>query len=222
MKHIYFVLLISFFSKSLIAQKNFHKFSIGAGGGITHIRGDLNSAQSKQLLLGNTDYYLTPFVHGGLEAQIGKISGQDPSGERYFQNDFKAIQISGKIHLGQFMSREAGSIAYPYKTLLINTIKGIYVGAGGGIIKNNQTQIFRDPYNKSTLGTNNNKEIYFPLSVGIDNSGFNRKIIAGIRYQGNYVLGDQVDGYYRSGSRNDFYSTITLNVKYKFGPVGIF
>lgn len=217
MKNIY-TLLLCFLPSLIYAQKNFHKLSIGAGGGITNNRGELNSPQNKQLLIGTADYYLTPFLHGGIEAQMGTISGRETSYSRHFQNDFKALILSAKLHLGQFMNNMPDN----RNTLLINTVKGVYAGLGTGVIKNSQQQIYRDSNNQLTRGTNNNKEIFVPVSVGIDNSGFHSRLIAGLRYQANYVLGDQLDGYYSAGSRNDFYSNISVTLKYKFGPTGIF
>lgn len=211
-------LFLLFLPSLIYAQQNFHKLSIGAGGGITSNRGELNSPQKKELIIGTADYYLTPFLHGGIEAQLGKMSGQETSYNRYFENNFKALIVSAKLHLGQFMNNSPAN----RNTLLTNAVKGVYAGLGTGVIKNSQQQIYRDKNNRLTMGTNSNKEIFVPVSVGIDNSGFQSRLIAGLRYQANYVLGDQVDGYYSAGSRNDFYSNISITLKYKFGPMGIF
>ena len=204
----------------LSAQRNFHRFSIGAGAGLTDSRGDLSSSQFKRLYVGSAEYYFTPYVAGVLEAQAGTLSGHDYSNNRYFNNSFKAGLASMKVYAGQFMDHYRG--AFDSKTNFKRTMEGTFISAGAGMIKNNQTQIYRQNNNPLFQGSNSNKDIFIPVGVGIDNSGFNSRVIAGIRYQYNFVLGDQVDGYSMPGSRNDMYNTFTFSVKYKFGPKGIY
>lgn len=216
MRKIYTLLLIVLFPLLLSAQRNFHRFSIGAGAGLTQSRGDVKGSPTSKLINASADYYLTPFLHGGLELQTGNLTGLDATNIRYFNNNFKAIITSVKIHLGQFLKDD------DYRSGLVEkTVRGLFIGSGAGIIKNNQTEIYRQRDNPLTNGLNNNKDVFVAFSAGIDNSGFHNRMIAGIRYQYNYALGDQVDGYSRRGSRNDVFSNITFSLKYKFGPQGI-
>ena len=216
MRKIYTLIWVLALPFQLFAQRNFHRFSIGAGAGLTHSMGDVKGSQARKLLSGTADYYLTPFLHGGVEVQIGNMSGLEASNNRYFNNSFKAVIVNAKIHLGQFMNDN------DYHSGAVEKLsKGLFIGTGAGIIKNNQTEIYRQAGNQLTNGLNNNKDVFFPFSAGLDNSGFHNRIIAGIRYQYNYALGDQVDGYSRSGSRNDVFSNVTLNLKYRFGKKGV-
>ena len=139
MKHTYALLLILFTPFLSSAQKNFYKLSIGAGAGITKSYGDLSTSHAKKLFIGNADYYLTPFLHGGIELQSGNISGVDNANNRYFNNNFKAGMVTAKVHLGQFMKAYD---SYGNRHALINkSLMGFFASASAGLIKSNQTEI---------------------------------------------------------------------------------
>jgi len=219
MKNIYsLTLLLSLSSVIATAQINFHRLSIGLAGGLTNNHGDLNSPQPSKVIGGSGSFYFSPFLNADIELQKGTLSGYETYNSRHFQNDFYAVTLSGKIHLGQFLPALRRS--HGRASLIRHSLQGIFAGAGGGIIQNRQTRIYRETDNSTASGLNSNKELFVPLSFGVDNSGFNSRIITGICYQANYVLGDHVDGYY-GGNKNDFYSTLMLSLKYKFGPKGI-
>ncbi|WP_207422917.1 hypothetical protein [Desertivirga brevis] len=216
MRRFFTLSILLFIPLFMFAQKSYRRLSIGAGAGITQMRGDLQSSQSKRTYLVNMDYYLTPFLAGVVEGQTGTISGQDPSSKRNFSNSYKSGAISMKMYVGGLTVQNSHS--YSAQSGFSRVISGIFASAGVGVIQNNQTQIYRQSDDPIFGGSNSNKDIFVPLSTGIDNSGFGKRIVAGIRYQYNFVLGDQVDGYSTPGSRNDMYNTLTLSLKYKFGP----
>lgn len=220
MRKIFTLSLLLLLPLFIFAQQSFRRLSIGAGAGITQIRGDLQSSQAKRTFLANAEYYLTPFLAGVIEGQTGTISGQDPSNSRRFSNSYKSGTLSTKLYLGGLTSNTSRS--YGGQSALNKVVSGIFASAGVGVIHNNQKQIYRQSNDPVFSGSNSNKDVFIPLSTGIDNSGFGQRIVAAIRYQYNFVLGDQVDGYSTPGSRNDMYNTLTLSVKYKFGTIKYF
>ncbi|WP_207532584.1 hypothetical protein [Desertivirga arenae] len=214
------LLLLFIFPPVLFAQKDYRKISIGAGAGITQMRGDLQSSQAKRTYLANAEYYFSPYLAGVLEGQAGTMSGQDIGNKRQFSNSYRTGSLSVKLYMGEFTDNYSSH--HSGQSSFSKAIAGLFASAGLGIIRNNQTQIYRQANNPVFGGSNTNKDVFVPLSTGIDNSGFGQRVIASIRYQYNFVLGDQVDGYSTPGSRNDMYNTLTISLKYKFGPTRFF
>lgn len=203
------------------AQRNFYRLSAGIGGGMTQNQGDLNSPKPQSLVLGTLDYHFSPYIYSGLEVQAGRIAGTET--ERYgrqYQNNFITTLFLTKIHAGQFIRRRG--FATGTEAIVLNTIKGIYAGSGIGLIANNQKKIFRDQNNYLTSGSSQNIEGVLPLTIGIDNSAFYSRYIIGLGYQAHFAMGDQLDGYSTRGSNTDFYSTLVLTLRMKFGPYGIY
>ncbi|WP_256012443.1 hypothetical protein [Desertivirga xinjiangensis] len=210
--------LLSFIS---VAQRNFYHLSAGLGGGITQNQGDLNSPEAKSLLTGSVDYYFSPYINTGIELQFGKLYGQETkSYYRFYQNHYKSALLITKVHMGQFITSRR--IPVGNKAHLMNVFKGIYAGTGIGFIANHQKGIYREEQNRTTGGSNKNNDVIIPFTFGIDNSASNSRFITGIGYQAHFAMNDQIDGYYGSENRGDFYSTLVVSLKMKFGPLGIF
>ncbi len=210
------VMLLPFLTFS---QRNYYKFSFGLGAGLTKNQGDLPSSSSKDLVSANADYFFSPYVQSGLEMQSGKFYGAG-NDSRFYQNHFKSLFFVTRVHAGQFM-RQRG---YPTgsKAIVQNIVKGVFAGTGVGIVASNQKNIFRDINNESTYGADKSIDPAIPVTIGIDNSGFDSRLITGISYQAHFTMGDQLDGYSPAGSKRDFYSAVTLSVKFRFGAVGIY
>lgn len=231
MKTIFTVLILAL-SLGASAQSNFYKFSIGAGGGVTQSFADLKKHAFGTAGYGTLDYLFTPFISLGLEAQMGEINGGDqqtePSG-RQFINGYKSITANGKIALGQLVDYERSNF--------LNSIKGLYFGAGLGIIQNKMKGIIRykaDPKSSTGLykfpGTDESKDISIPLNLGINfyfpnHYGYYRYGI-NVNYQANITLGEGLDGYddstwlLKNGSP-DIYTYFTIGFRYYLGPVGL-
>jgi len=219
MKNTFTLLMVMLLPFIAFSQRNFERFSIGIGGGITRNQGDLSRPQSKDLITGNFDYFISPYIQTGIEFQSGKIYGNEIS-SRYYQNHFKSFFFLIRVHAGQFM-RQRG---YPTgeKATFNNLLKGIYAGTGIGAVLSNQKKIYRDAGDIDTFGSDKNFDAAIPAVIGVDNSGFNSKVITGISYQGHFALSDQLDGYSPSGSKKDYYSAVVVSVKLRLGPVGVY
>lgn len=211
MKNTFTLLMATLLSFTAIAQKNFQRFSLGIGGGITRNSGDLSNPASQRLLAASCDYFINPYIQTGLEVQSGKMHGQ--IGSNFYQNNFSSLLLLGKVHAGQFMRRRGVPVGM--EALLWNSAKGLYAGSGIGAILSSRKNVYDN-------STGNRTDAVVPVALGIDNSGFNSRFITGFAYQGHFALSDQIDGPISSGKSKDFYSTFVVSFKIRLGPLGIY
>lgn len=208
------------------AQSNFYKISVGGGFGVTQSFTDLKKHSFGLAGYGLADYYFTPFISAGIEGQMGKIKGDDtkiPPNERYFTNSYKAFTLNGRIALGALIDYEKNGFS--------NTIKGLYLGAGLGLVLNKVDRIKEDREVPLYPGKESSKNLLFPVNVGInfyfsDHSDYTRYIL-NFNYQSNLTIGEGLDGYddsskkFRSGNP-DIYTYFSVGLRYQFGSVGLF
>lgn len=194
------------------AQSNFYKFTVGAGYGLTVTFPDTKTLYG---LAGyaSLDYNLTPFLTLGTEIQKGKLTGGDKSINYGFTNFYSSMTFNGKIHAGEFMSSR------DLNNVLLNTFRGIYIGGGVGVIKNNV-------YLFETKSHGITRDIVFPLDIGVNFYFRNRwgysRIILNLNLQTTAFLEDNMDGNLNPNSNfNDIYNFYTIGVKYNFGPFGL-
>ncbi|SHG80618.1 hypothetical protein [Pedobacter caeni] len=213
------------------AQSNFYKISAGGGFGVTQSFTDVKKHSFGLAGYGVVDYYFTPFISAGIEGQMGQINGGDINndpGKREFINSYKAFTFNGRIALGALIDYQKGGIS--------NTLKGLYVGTGLGLVINsvNRSPIPNDDQTKPIVyypGKPESKNILFPLNLGInlyfpDRSGFTRYIL-NVNYQGNLTIGEGLDGYdnssvtFKSGNP-DIYTYFSVGLRYQFGTLGLY
>lgn len=228
MKRFLLTAALSFLVFNVFGQyKNFSKLSIGLGIGMTNSFTDVQISGRAQSARFNSDYFFTPFITAGIEAQFGSLHGGDAIKDlhgREFTNSYKTVFANGKAHLGQFIDYE--------RTPFLNNIKGLYLGVGVGMISNSMTKIIRTRDDGHTFaGVDKSNNIILPISAGLeygldDYWGKTRFIItAGFQY--NFAFGEGLDGYNdpRSVYENnmpDTYINTTIGLKYCFGPEGLF
>lgn len=218
--------LLLAFSTSVYAQSNFYKLSIGGGAGFTRSYADLHEHNFGEAIYGTVDFFITPFLSLGFEAQNGTVKGGlsnlEPSGLR-FKNSFRAVTANGKVYLGAF-------IDYQQSTFLEH-IKGLYLGAGVGLIQNRNFDLKYNNRNEpDRVHKAFTKEAVIPLNLGFNyylpnKYGYYRYVL-NANYQSNITLGEGLDGYDPSTIRfengnPDVYTYLTLGLKYNFGPIGL-
>lgn len=230
MKRIFIPILFLAFTTQSYAQSNFYKLSIGAGAGITQSFTEVKKHDYGLAGYGSLDYLLTPFISLGMEVQMGEINGGDFQTDplnRQFVNSYQAFAFNGKVSLGQFLDDR-----YRYNGTS-NFLKGLYIGAGIGAIKNSPlftTGLIPDEPGHTYTAQATSKDVFFPLNLGIniyfsDRDGFYRYAF-NLNYQGNITLGEGLDGYddskttFRSGTP-DVYTFFSAGVKYNFGKMGL-
>ncbi|WP_316819390.1 hypothetical protein [Pedobacter gandavensis] len=209
------------------SQSNFYKISAGGGFGLTQSFTDLRKHDFGLAGYGVIDYYFSPFISAGLEGQMGEINGgdvkTDPAG-RQFINSYKAINFNTKFALGAIMDYSAGSF--------VSKIKGLYLGAGLGLVMNSVSNVRRatPEQEKPFPGKNQSNDMVVPINLGInfyfaDKSGYTRYIL-NFNYQSNLTLGEGLDGYdnssikFKTGSP-DIYTYFSAGLRYQFGSIGL-
>lgn len=215
MKRIFTLLIVLVIPLITNAQKLYRKFSVGVGTGLAYNHGDLRGREGKEVYMGNLEYFFTPYIVGNGELQVGNMAGYGLETNRYFRSDFRSVTGNLKLYMGRLTDKFRGP--YAYKTKLSQLFEGLYAGAGVGMIKSTQQEIYRQKDNDLYRGWDTDRDLIVPVSVGLDNSSFNSRVVAGVRYQYAFGLGDNMDGYAIKGSARDMYSTISVSLKYRFG-----
>jgi hypothetical protein len=238
LKTIFTACLSLLFYINAAAQSNFYKISAGGGFGLTQSFADLKKHSFGMAGYGLVDYYFTPFISAGIEGQMGEINGGNKKTDinlREFINSYKAFTINGKIALGELIDYQKGEFS--------NSIKGLYIGTGFGLVMNDVNRVRKEPVDpdvpvtdppapgKIWPGKDKSTNLLFPLNVGInfyfpDRSGYTRYIL-NFNYQSNLTIGEGLDGYdessrtFKSGAP-DIYTYFSVGLRYQFGSVGLF
>jgi len=213
---------------SSFSQSNFYKFSIGGGFGATQSFTEVQKHGFGLSGYGTLDYLFTPFASLGLEIQKGEVNGGDFKNDplnREFVNSYQSFAFNAKVSLGQVLNDRYNGPS--------DLVKGIYMGAGAGVIKS--STLFTtglDPNNNAfaTVDNLDSKDVFFPLNLGInihfpDREGFYRYVL-NLNYQANITLGEGLDGYddskitFQSGTV-DVFTFFSVGVKYNFGTMGL-
>ncbi len=210
------------------AQTNFYKTTIGAGAGVTQSYTDVAKHDYGLGAYGAFDYHFTPFLSLGLEGQMGEINGGDvytDPNSRQFINQYKTFALNGKVYLGSLINYQRSGFA--------NVIKGLYAGAGMGVVMNKMRFVVRESLDASGNvfpGKDSSKDLLVPLNLGIAFNFMNRygyyKYGLNFNYQTNITLGEGLDGYddspirFKTGNP-DIYTYFSVGLKYHFGSIGL-
>lgn len=225
-----FLLMIAKFSD---AQSNYFKWSYGLSAGPNFSKTDVVDGGWGYTIAGTIDHHFTPFITGGLEAQYGMIQGGDivtDRNNRQFKNKYMGINANMKFMLGEFINYD--------KTNFLYNIKGLYLGAGIGAVKNNITDIVRyrpsysnDPGYGPFPGSDKSTDLWVPLNLGInfylnDGWGYVRYVI-NVNAQSNVTFGEGLDGYNDPESKfknydPDTYNVYSIGFKYYFGKIKVY
>lgn len=215
-------LFFSFFLLSItaFAQTNYFKLSIGGGAGTTLAFADLSKKTPAFAGYGVIDYYPTAYVSFGLEFQKGELAGGDITTDpnhRQFINSYLSGSLNLKVQLGEFLT------SYDRQNIFLNSIRGLYLGAGVGGIKNKLSNVRY--YGDTTFpGEDKSTEMIVPVNLGInfyipDQWGRDRLVI-NLNLQSTMAMGEGMDGY-SSSSKNDIYSFFSVGARYNFGILGL-
>lgn len=202
------------------AQSNYYQFSVGAGYGGTLAIADAPKRSYATAGYATLNFNIDRFISTGLEYQKGQLAGGDTETDLYkrqFVNDYQSLSVNGKVKLGQFLNKAQ------LRNKLLDQIKGIYVGAGFGFIKNNVSNIrLNDPL--IYRGPDKSIEMVFPINIGInfyfkDSWEYTRYAI-NLNAQGNIGMADGLDGY-TTGNANDNYLFFSVGFSYHFKKFGL-
>jgi hypothetical protein len=229
-------LFILIFGFQFSSHSQSYKYTLSVGGGVTQSYTDVqNSFNPQKVFHVNADYLLKEFISVGAEFQSGKLVNGISLADKiagvnygyfsgYFENNFKQLNLNAKVSLGQFAD-------YKHNDFL-RKIRGLYVGAGVGLIetnlKPNQRNFYYELEDKSydLEGSDVERMISVPINLGIDlyfRGKSLRPLALGINTQINIVPNDRLDGYdHDYNKRKDLYGFTSLSVKYRFGYTNIF
>lgn len=199
--------------------------SVGGGIGGTYSFTDVKKGSFAYAGYGSFDFYFTPFITAGLEAQMGIIKGGDKVNDphlREFTNAYKAFILNGKVRAGEFTDF--------YYSDFLNYTKGFYIGTGLGIIQNNMNEVVRYKGSYKFPGEDKSTNIVLPINVGIDfyfpNGWGDIRYVLNINYQTNFAFGEGLDGYNDPPAKfqnnaPDMYNFFSVGFKYTFGYKGL-
>lgn len=219
-KRIIFTLFALCLSSNLFAQYNFYKLSAGGGLGTTITFADANKIEPAIALYANIDYYFTPYISLGFEAQRGTLKGKHskPNNDKTFNNTYTTGTLNAQFQLGQFFSRKQE------RHHLLKLIRGMYFNPGVGIIRSKTDITETNVAPKiDVIGY----DVIFPISGGInfyfpDQWGYQHFAID-LNIQTTFSTGDGMDGNLSPNSNfNDIYSYFSAGVKFYFRPLGLY
>lgn len=234
-KRIVFIFIILCLSSNLSAQYNFYKLSIGGGVGSTLTFADATKIEPAIAIYGNVDYYFTPYISLGAEAQHGTLKGKysNPDIYKTFNNAYITGTLNAKFQLGQFFSRKQERHHF------LKLIRGLYFSPGIGIIRS-KTDIIATNINMEIktdiIATNMETKTdiigydpIFPIGGGInfyfpDKWGYQHFAID-LNLQTIFSTGDGMDGNLNAGNSNNFndiYTYFSAGIKYYIRPLGLY
>lgn len=245
MKKFIFILLL-FSSIKSFSQANFSRIGLGLGGGLTTaytgmayglspIIPGFNPSKglttNKNKYFGGTlDYYFTPFITAGISYDNITIKDGTDKWNRAFISKFNAIELKGKVAVGQFVDFSSTPFLYTLRNL--NVSLGVGFISGSNNVGEFGSGTFPSRQHANDLGKSKfSGVVSLPMSVGyfinIYDAYQEPKIVIGINYKFVYTFSDDLDGYnddpaYFSNDLKDIYTTTGISIKYLFGPKGLY
>lgn len=214
-------------SLSAKAQSGYNYYESGVGMDVSMIRGYTNITKQYYhpaiSIYGMYNY--NPFLQIGLELQSGRLSGggPEPTGDQWgraYTNNYLGLLVHGDVQIGSM-------IDYQDKDFL-NAIKSFYMGAGMGVIRNNNTvQRYRPSVPSYQFpGKDNQFDLTIALRIGYEIKIYDDYNQPGwavnIGYVHNVSFGEGLDGYNDDpktfkNNAPDQYSQIVIGFRYFFG-----
>ncbi|PWS28010.1 hypothetical protein DHW03_10645 [Pedobacter yonginense] len=185
---------------------------------------DVNKGKIGYTTTAAIDAKLLPFISFGLEGQYGLVKGGDINSDphnRQFSNQYLSYTANGKIILDEVFDSDF--------------VRGLYFGAGVGLIQNKITQVVRykpdtevkyPPLGYLFPGQDKSINIVVPANLGFnffisDVSGL-YKFAFNANAQLNYTFGEGLDGYndpegrFKNNKADQFF-VFSVGIKYLFG-----
>jgi hypothetical protein len=188
------------------------------------------------------DYFLTPYASFGLEYNSIQLKDGPDQHNRAFISKFSSIEVNGTLAAGQIIDASYHSI--------INEFKNLNISLGAGIISGTNNVNDYDPNLDQTNNGGTNNQLPFsrqhggdigksefknilaiPVGIGYYRNIYNTydeaMVQIGLKYKTVFTLTDDLDGFNDDPTRfknnsNDVYSTLSLSIKFIFGPKGIY
>ncbi|MBE7179007.1 MAG: hypothetical protein INR69_21570 [Mucilaginibacter polytrichastri] len=221
----FFIGLVLWLSASAAsAQYNFYNVAVSVSGGPTRPYDDLTQYQYKHAFSAIASYFYTPYVEFTGEAQFGQVAGGDNIENRHrrqYANSYKSFIFSANLQLGEITDYEDSRFLY--------RMRGLYGGAGMGVIYNKMTFVQRvkpDGTNYVFPGKDQSMNFSMPFRLGYQFKIFDSyqepRYLIDLGYTMHVTFGEGLDGYNDSPSMfenfaPDMYSQVYISFKYAFG-----
>lgn len=245
MKKLIIILFLFGLSKAF-SQTNFSRIGIGISAGLSTSYTDFSYGLSpvipgfiavkgigtnkSQVFGGSLEYYFSPFINAGIEYHSVTLRDGTDKYNRAFIAKFAAIEVKGSVALGQFVDFSYSPILYNLRNL--NTSLGLGFISGSNNVADYGSETFPRRQHPNDLGKSNFSGVLsFPVSIGYFVNFYNvyqePKFVLGANYKINFTLSDDIDGYSDDSAlfknkSNDVYTTISVSLKYLFGPKSIY
>jgi hypothetical protein len=245
LKKLIFILLLLGSIKSY-SQANFSRISIGINGGLTKSYTGLSYGPSSTIpgfvakdtyiiadnktFGGSLDYYFTPFINAGISFDKISIRQETDKYNRAFISNFSAIEVKGKVSVGQFIDFSSTPFLYSFRN--VNVGLGLGFINGSNNVSDFGSGVFPSRENIHDLGKSKfSGVISLPFSIGyfinIYNAYQEPKVVLGVDYKLVYAFSNDLGGYnndpsYFTHKLDNAYTTFGFSIKYLFGPKGLY
>lgn len=195
-------------------------FRLGLGVGLAALNTHYNSNPAQLVGIGSLDYDFNPYFSIGIEAQGGHLKGVDDLHHLYYKTSTD-FYLDGNVNLRFGL----GLITdFESHNRFQDAVKNIYIGAGVGRIRTNNTFTYNDDL--APYAPEDPRPIWqmwdFPFNVGTNIdlrlNGRDRFSI-NPNFQFTYVNDYYLDGYRTSIEHSHlkgFYNLTSIKLKYKF------
>lgn len=206
----------------------YSKFTVGVGVGYSQLYGDWSGINSETVYRLNVHRNVNEWVSYNVQVQHGGLSDYEPKNDwtngLSMNNTFTSVHLQGRVCIGEIFNSP--------NSYITKTLFGIYIGAGGGYMWNNISNIstkFRrsdklliTDYNADNIKTKT-ANFYVPLCVGLD-LHLTKRCMFNVNYEFSYATSDYVDGYNfqqptATNKYNDMYSVLSFGLNFYVGPM---
>ncbi|RZK48980.1 MAG: hypothetical protein EOO99_07515 [Pedobacter sp.] len=217
------VSILVLISISVTAQSNYYKMSGEAGVGTNYLYGDASKIELRPQFHLAYEYHAMRFIALGLKTQFGSTAGSHQGSS--FTNSFINYQLYAKANLGMFIPK------FDLERPFWKYTHGFFGGIGLGGQSNNRTERGQKDFNgsvESYIDKAKSGSVFILGTTGYDyfikDKDEKTRWAVSLNYQFVIALDDDLDGAFRNFQRsnyNDFNNTISLGVRYYFGPFGL-
>ncbi|MFI5196923.1 MAG: hypothetical protein ACHQD8_07515 [Chitinophagales bacterium] len=227
------VCIASFFSSyAQIRLDPFYPYSrvtVGIGVGYSQIYGNLNHTNSAAVTRFSIGRNVNEWVNYNVQVQHGGLSDYETKNHwtngLSAYNTFTAVHIQGRMSIGEIFNAPQNYLA--------KTLFDFYIGAGGGYMWNNisnltlkfksKDKLLITDYNGADIKTSSSN-FYLPFCVGI-NLHLTRRCMFNANYEFSYAFSDYLDGYNfqppaATNKYNCFFTVMSFGLNFYVGHIG--
>jgi hypothetical protein len=186
---------------------------------------------------GSLDYFFTPFINAGIEYNNVQLKDGTDKHNRAFVSTFSSIELRGTVSAGQFIDFSYSPFLYAIRNVNAGIGLGFISGTNNvadyvpGSISSDPTPFPRRMHPNDLGKSEFSGVIAIPISIGYNVNIYDvyqeTKFVIGANYKMNFTTTDDLDGYSDDprifdNQNKDVYTSLSISVKYLFGPKGLY